>query len=407
MSTGWSKGRLSMRPLFLAVAFALLVGMVFFCWMHRFEYANGSHVVSLSDLREGEAVSADAGVEWLGLGSKPSLRLNLSGAGSKLVYRIRIPDIGRVQFLHVRISLRGDGLVPGKEIWEDGRVMLEWHQEGIDTWKVEALGSVRYNQSEHGDEFVARATKGGAVPVLRLEHLGQGGAFELQELELREVCETVWWRYGRWASAFAWLAWGCAVIRSWQKVPFVRTLAASAAFVTMGIIAVVPGQWKIQRPLGTSFEIKENPQSVSPRVDSSNSGDSRNPAVSSSSNTVLHDPQQPLGKIPVQGGILLKAKHYLPAFRPVLHILLISAPTLAMALLAGWRPALLLAVILSVAIEIAQTAFGYGFDRTDVIDLVCDALGIAAALATYQVVVRKWKAIKAWALKSEDEKLKI
>jgi glycopeptide antibiotics resistance protein len=76
-------------------------------------------------------------------------------------------------------------------------------------------------------------------------------------------------------------------------------------------------------------------------------------------------------------------------------MLLIMAPTLAMAWLAGWRPALLLAVILSAAIEIAQTAFGYGFDRTDAIDLVCDAMGIAAAMITYQVIARKWRVAKA------------
>lgn len=384
-----------MRLTLLASAFVLLVALLELCWKHRFEYASGSHVISLADLRASQVGDLGAGSEWRGAADKPSLRLSVTGPTKNIVQRIRIPEIGMVKFLHVKFRLRGDGLVPGKEIWEDGRVMLEWHQPRIDAWKFEPLGTVRDNQNKVGDEFVVKSTKGAAVPVLRLEHLGQGGAFELQELELREVCETAWWRYGRWALVIAWLAWGYAVVRSWKNISLFRALAASAVFVTMGIIAVVPGQWKIQRPLGVAFEIKENPQGLSPRVESSHANDVEISAVSSLQNATHVDSQQPLGKIPVQGGVLLKAKHYLPAFRPILHMLLIMAPTLAMAWLAGWRPALLLAVILSAAIEIAQTAFGYGFDRTDAIDLVCDAMGIAAAMITYQVIARKWRVAKA------------
>lgn len=385
---------LLMRPVLLAIAFALLMALLALCWNHRFEYANGSHAVSLADLRASHVGGLAAGVEWRGDADQVSLRLGVATSAQKIVQRFLIPKIGMVQFLQVRVRLRGDGLVPGEEIWEDGRAMLEWYQPGVDAWKVEALGSVRYDQSEHGDEFVAKATKGGAVPVLRLEHLGIAGTFELQELELREVNETAWWRYGRWAFAVAWLAWGCAAIRSWKKVSLSRALGASAIFVIMGVIAVVPGQWKIQRPLGHAFEIKENPQGVSPRVDTFDANDLKIASVSSLQNStdVIH--QQPLGKIPVQGGILLKAKHYLPALRPVLHMLLIMAPTLAMAWLVGWRPALSLAMILSAAIEIAQTAFGYGFDRTDVIDLVCDALGIAVAVGVYHVIAKKWRGDK-------------
>lgn len=384
-----------MRLNLLLSAFVLLVALLLLCWKYRFEYASGSQVVSLADLRANQVGDLGAGGEWRGATDKPCLRLSMTGQTKSIVQRIRIPEIGLVQFLHVKFRLRGDGLVCGKEVWKDGRVMLEWYQPGIDAWKLQPLGTVRDNQSKVGDEFVVESTKGAAVPVLRLEHLGQAGAFELQELELREVCETALWRYGRWVLVVSWLAWGYAVVRSWKNISLFRALTASAVFVTMGIIAVVPGQWKIQRPLGVAFMIKENPQGVSPRVDALNANEVEISAVSSFPNLSHVDSQQPLGKIPVQGGLLLKAKHYLPALRPILHMLLIMAPTLVMAWLAGWRPALLLSVTLSAAIEIAQTAFGYGFDRTDVIDLVCDAIGIAAAMITYQLVARYWRSPKA------------
>jgi glycopeptide antibiotics resistance protein len=46
-------------------------------------------------------------------------------------------------------------------------------------------------------------------------------------------------------------------------------------------------------------------------------------------------------------------------------------------------------VLLSIAIESAQIAFGYGFDRVDVADLLHDALGIAAAMILAKICVKR------------------
>ena len=113
------------------------------------------------------------------------------------------------------------------------------------------------------------------------------------------------------------------------------------------------------------------------------------PAAKPTTTPAFAGPQQALGKIPEQGGLLLKAKYYLAPLRPILHALLIMLPTLAMAWFAGWRPALVLAVMLSIAIELGQIAFGYGFDRVDTIDLVNDALGIAAAMIVAKICVKR------------------
>jgi hypothetical protein len=164
----------------------------------------------------------------------------------------------------------------------------------------------------------------------------------------------------------------------------------------MGALAVVPGPWKIQRPFGDAFVIKEIAQSADTRIqkqvqsDGAAQIDPAKPAAKPSTAPAFAGPQQALGKIPVQGGLLLKAKHYLEPLRPLLHALLIMMPTLAMVWLAGWRSALVLAVLLSIAIELAQIAFGYGFDRVDVADLLHDAFGIAAAMALAKVYV-KWR----------------
>ena len=385
-----------MRAAILACSFAVLIGMIYLLWQHRFESVSGFCTSSLSDLRAGAPDVASGGVSWRGSADKPVLRLEVDAANQKLVHRIGIPDCGVVKFLHLRLKLRADALLPGKQVWEDGRLLIEWHRPGGEGMKIEAIGSVRGDEIKE-DNFVVEAAKGGAVPILRLEHLGRSGAFELQEFELREVRETVWWRYGRWLLAAAWLAWACALVRSIQKISLPRALGASAVFVTMGALAVVPGPWRIQRPFGDAFVIKEIPQSANARVqpqvqaEAARQIDPAKSATKPSTAPAFAGPQQALGKIPEQGGLLLKAKFYLAPLRPLLHALLIMMPTLAMAWLAGWRPALVLAVMLSIAIELGQIAFGYGFDRVDVADLLYDALGFAAAMAVAKVYV-KWRA---------------
>ena len=379
-----------MRAAILACSFAALVGLIYLLWQHRFEAVSGSCTSSLSELREGAPDVASGGVSWLGSADKPVLRLEVDAAHPSLVHRIGIPACGVVKFLHLRLRLRGEALLPGKQIWEDGRLMIEWHRPGGKGLKIEAIGSIRGDDVQ-GDDFVVAAAKGGAVPVLRLEHLGRSGAFELQEFELREVRETVWWRYGRWILVAAWLAWISALVRSIQKISLPRALGASAIFVIMGALAVVPGPWKIQRPFGDAFVIKEIAQSakarvlVQPQTDGAFQIDPAKPSTA----PAFAVPQQALGKIPVQGGLLLKAKYALEPFRPLLHALLIMMPTLVMAWLAGWRPALVLAVMLSIAIELGQIAFGYGFDRVDITDLAYDALGIAAAMLVAKVYVKR------------------
>ena len=390
-----------MRTLVLATSFALLVGLIYPLWQHRFEVADESRISRLSDWFDAESSEKVAGVSWHGSADRPVLRLEVDEPDRKPVHRMGVPNCGEVKFLHLRLRLRGDGIVPGKQIWEDGRLMIEWHRPGDDGPKVEAIASIR-GDAMRGENFVVSATKGSAVPVLRLENLGVSGAFELQELELRELRETAWWRYGRWLLAAAWIAWSAALVRSIQKTSLPRAIGAATIFVTMGALAVVPGPWKIQRPFGDAFVIKE----AAPTADASmqpdaNGGDPSEPAklaAKASTTPAFAGPEQALGKIPVQGGLLLKAKHYLAPLRPLLHALLIMMPTLAMIWLAGWRPALVLAVMLSAAIELAQIAFGYGFDRVDVTDLAYDALGIAAAMLTAKIYAKRYRALQPTAL---------
>jgi len=61
-------------------------------------------------------------------------------------------------------------------------------------------------------------------------------------------------------------------------------------------------------------------------------------------------------------------------------LLMLFAPALAIALLAGARPAVWLSSMSALAIELGQVAFGYGFGWDDIGDLASDLLGILLAV---------------------------
>jgi hypothetical protein len=386
-----------MRLAILTISLAALIGLIYLSWQHRFEALGGSCASNLADLREVRQNAASTGVSWQGSEDQPVLRMQVAAPERNLVHRIGIPDCGVVKFLHLRLRIAGDRLLPGKEIWEDGRLLIEWHRPGGDGPKIEYIGSIRGDGIKE-DEFIVSAIKGLAVPVLRLEHMGRSGAFELQKFEVREVRETKWWLYGRWTLAAAWLAWTSALVLTISKISLLRVMGAAAIFVTMGAMAVVPGPWKIQRPFGDAFVIKEVLSFIttpaSPKSTSEGEINSNKAIASPSAISTLAGPEKALGKLPVQGGLLLKAKYLLEPLRPLLHAMLIMMPTLAMIWIAGWRPALVLALLLSISIELGQIAFGYGFDRVDIADLFHDAFGIAAAMAVAKVYV-KWKAARS------------
>jgi hypothetical protein len=146
----------------------------------------------------------------------------------------------------------------------------------------------------------------------------------------------------------------------------------------------IPGPWKIQRAMVPAFQIGEERVASTlpdPVPLATPSGKPPLPITSAAVPT--------LAELPDQGDWILRVRHHLSHARPLLHVLLLLGPTLAMALLAGRKPALALAVLFAMATELAQIAFGYGFNWLDVGDLACDATGIALAIRIYQRISAK------------------
>ena len=157
------------------------------------------------------------------------------------------------------------------------------------------------------------------------------------------------------------------MVRTWPDILLSRAFAASAVWVLMGTQFAVPGPWKIQRSLVIPFVLGEETQP--------------NPLETSTIQkmALVSGPLPALGKMPAQGSLALRIKLKIKEARTFLHVLLLFAPSLLTILLVGRNPALFLMISLALGIELAQLAFGYGFDGGDVIDLTCDALGIALA----------------------------
>lgn len=371
-----------MRRIFLSGSFLTLLVMLLALWAYRFEQVPGSTIWQLADLRD--HAPSMPGVEWSASPDQPKLRLHVDPAGSQVAARFAIPNVPALTLIHLNFRLTAHGLTRGPETWQDGRMMIEWHSP--DTLAVLAndpVGSVKGDEQETEEDLVLKAPLPTAIPMLRLEHLGLAGDFELSDLTITMVTERPLWKIGQWAIAFAWLAWGVACVRSWPGISAPRAIFASTIWLLMAIFCVVPGPWKIQRSMVPAYQLN------------SDHSDSRTPnplpAKPLTKETSLLIPSSAvpaLGKIPNQGPWILQARHRLAQARPLLHALLLFGPSLAWVFLLGKRPTWFLASLLSLATELAQLAFGFGFNWLDVGDLASDACGVALAIWIYQKIHR-------------------
>lgn len=372
---------LKMRVSILISGFLLMVGALYLLWQYRFERSPKSFTIRLADLKTSAALGP--GVHWSGPDDAPGLRLQVNPAPSGQVARFELPIAAPIDFLHLKVRISSRQLIPGKEYWEDGRGLIEWHQANGKAkqgeWENDGFGSARWNEEGKINEFVMRPDRPPALPVLRLENLGLSGEFELSVFEASVVRERWVWKIGRWVLVLSWIAWAIAWIRPRNSKQKIRATVAGLAWILAGIYFAVPGPWKIQRSFGSSFELG------GPARFMQEGGKMAATNLTAPEKNVPsgNDSLQSVGEIPHKGDLVLRLKYHAKPFRTLLHGLLLFGPTFLIACLVGRRSAVSLAMILAIAIEIAQCAFGYGFDLTDLVDLACDAIGIALAILTH------------------------
>ncbi|MEI6178034.1 MAG: hypothetical protein WCS43_14170 [Verrucomicrobiota bacterium] len=362
-----------MRRTILSISFVALLVALWGLWQCRYERTQGFPVWRLTDIREN--APPVPGVGWLGTEDHPIVRVTVDSRNPVVAACFQIPGAPAVKMLHLKFRLIAYDLSRGKEKWEDGRFMVDWHDpSGMENFKTDPVGSIVGNDRSKLENIVIETRGDAAVPSLRLENLGSAGAFDLSDLEISVVNERMLWKTGKWLLAIAWLAWGFYVIRSWPGISRWRALAGSAIWLLACMNFVVPGPWKAQRPMGEKFNIGMEAPAVTIGKTP--------PPVGMNVGAVTAE-----GKMPVQGSFALQVKLLFAQARPFLHALLLFAPTLAMMYFIGKKPALWLSIILAFAIESAQAVFGYGFDWIDILDLTCDAVGVWLAVWSHAKMV--------------------
>ncbi len=363
-----------MRRFILSGTLLILVAAIYFSWQHRFERSPGFPTIRLSDLRS--TTRPPPAAQWIGPETRPTLRLRVDPAHPRVVAHLELPGMQAVDLLHLRFQLSASRLKPGKQLWDDGRCIIEWHPPaGGGEWENNLVGSARHDQRGQTEEWVTRPDQPPAIPALRVENRGTSGDFELSVFEATVVRETLVWKIGRWLLMAAWLAWAMAWIGT--RGGFIRSFLAASIWLVMGIYFVVPGPWKLYHSFGSPFQIGKE-------ISSSHDPAARLPDGLPAPPSSRPMPLDSVGEIPDQGDFTLRLKHYAANARPLLHIVLLWGPTLLIACLVGGKPAYSLAVIFALATEAAQLSFGYGFDWIDIFDLVCDATGIVLALVAHR-----------------------
>lgn len=373
-----------MRRILLSVSFVALVAALVLLWAHRYQRIAGVPSWRLADLRP-DAPEV-AGLSWGGTPESPTLRLTRSAGDAPPALRLALPSAPVLEALHLRFRLSANGLTPGAEKWETGRFIIEWHlPDGQGAYEKDPVASIKDNKDNKDSGpvgFIAVPAKGPAVPAIRLEHLGANGAFELSDLEITAVQERGIWKYGRWFLALAWLAWFATCIRGWPGVKCWQALAAAVICLLMAIEFVIPGPWKIKSPL-LAMDFRLGPASIETPPPAQAPPLVEVPA----SLRISSGPVAPSGNILAQGGLTLRLRMMLKPLRTLLHVALLAVPTFAFACLLGRRRAVRLAALIAIAVECAQSAFGYGFDWRDIADLAFDGIGIWLALWLHRRLV--------------------
>jgi len=349
-------------------------------WQRRFEPDPAHSPYHLADLRA--ASTATTGATWTsGPSGTPELVLEVGPSHPAVVQRFLLPELPAIDFLRLDLSLSSKDLVRGPMPWSFGRVVVEWFPADENApMNPECLCALNNTASLEGFCLVSRPNHGPARAVLRVEHLGLAGSLRLEECRLAVVRETAGWRYGKWILLAGWFAWAASVA-GWRHTSGpVRPALAAAIWLLCATQWIIPGPWPAFHPLGKTFAYPPVHAATTTPSDVRPSPESPPAAPSVAANTAAEAPPASLGQMPPIPNLLLRAKDRLKQARPLFHLLLFFFPTLVLALLVGRRHALLLAALLACGIEWAQFQFGFGFDLTDVFDLLLDATGIGLAL---------------------------
>lgn len=376
------------RVLTLTLILALAT---WFQWQYRFAPADGPCIQDLESLSRqiphSQSITAlpDGGVR---------LFARTSPTSRPPCVRLDPAELPVSRALLLRFRLQAHGIELGANPWEDGRLLLEWvdSETGLQI-EMQHVAAVRYHQETGLKEAIALRPGTRAKAILHLQQLGSSGYCDFSTLEIIAVNERGLWKYGRWFTALAWLAWITSLIRRAAPAQGRRkAILAALLWVTVAAHFTFPGPWHPFHPFGMPFPIRVSkpgpPQPVPPTPvtpPSANSAEQPRPASQPkppSPPAVCRD--LPVGNAPNNFPVLLKIKEKLAFFRFPLHLLLFATLGTILYYLAGARTGLALGVAVAGLMELCAWAFGFGFNGMDILDLGTNGAGLGLALLIHR-----------------------
>jgi len=388
------------RGLGLCFSLLLLLTALVLAWNHRYEPILASEVLTLEQVKT--QTPGQTGVQWGVTDGKPILQFTKAAGDSSVVLKVPLPAPTDCSSIHLRYTLQAHNLKGGHNDWDDGRLNVTWMTS--DQRQIQQVASVRDNLKTSSPSIISVAPDGGFEPQLWIEHLGVSGIYEIADLEIVFVREKAWWGIVSGILIAASGGWILLTLRTLTQVNILRVLTASIITMILMLMMVVPGPWILQKPLvADSFELGSLkvskadptksmviPETVAEQAVAPSLVTPTLPQSPSESSAVSPQTKPTVQRTTViQQNWILGIKEKLKHFKIVLHGLLFGGVLIVLSGLIGLRPAVYVSMFLALATEVAQLAFGYGSDATDILDLLFDAMGVGAGVWLVMLVKKR------------------
>ena len=373
-------------------------------WQWRFVPAGDSPALTLSHIPNGLARSMSGPV------AREGETLLLPGGGEipQVEYRWTRPP--ETRYAHVALKVSCRGVEVGKMPWDDARVILIWlDASGKMAQGHLPLWSGRGTRPSYARDMVVPLSRGGTLPKIIFENRGRTGHFKVESLQIQAVNYREGLRWMAVALVAGWLgliAWG---LRTWvadRSVGLFRVLAAGSIWVGFAWAYCLPGPWIPSPPLALPYPIKAvapppppapTPKPPTPVPAAPGTPAPAAPATPAPKPTpapvpaaVPETPAKPVSPERLEGGLVRWFFNHLSYLKRPLHLLAFAGLTGLLALFTGSRKALWPAIILGGVSEFCQWSFGFGFDGSDVLDLVVDTIAAFIGLGLWGVALRLW-----------------
>lgn len=296
------------------------------------------------------------------------------GAGASA--RFWVPGVDGAEFLIISYHTVARGIERGEHRWEDGRLMLEWWLNGECVGHSpirSAVGDDGFEEEMCVQRAAFQAPHAGAVPILRFEHLGVAGIYEMTVLQMVAARERALWRVGKWCLLMGWVLVIGMMLGGKSRYRWFGSMIAAGIWVWVAVAYAFPGPWDSARPFAMDFAFPGVPE-FSAAVDAKRGG------IDEAAWLV----DEGVGQLQ-PNDIGLKLKLLGLWIRPFLHFALLFAPVLAMAWFVNGK-AFWLGWALSLTIEGSQVLYGFGFGWDDVWDLLVNGFSISAGMWVH----REW-----------------